>query len=109
MTTAILGVSMPHFWLGLILLFYFAVHLGWFPVAGSGFPNLVLPALTLGLTNAAIIALIAAGVGNESQLQECLRATGELGCTSARICRWAPRWQCCVRRGRETLARRWPA
>ena len=56
MTTAILGVSMPHFWLGLILLFYFAVHLGWFPVAGSGFPNLVLPALTLGLTNAAIIA-----------------------------------------------------
>ena len=56
MTTAILGVSMPHFWLGLILLFYFAVQLGWFPVAGSGFPNLVLPALTLGLTNAAIIA-----------------------------------------------------
>jgi len=56
MTTAILGVSMPHFWLGLILLFFFAVQLGWFPVAGSGFPNLVLPALTLGLTNAAIIA-----------------------------------------------------
>jgi len=56
MTTAILGVSMPHFWLGLILLFYFAVQLQWFPVAGSGFQNLVLPAMTLGLTNAAIIA-----------------------------------------------------
>ena len=56
MTTAILGVSMPHFWLGLILLFYFSVELGWFPVAGSGLPNLVLPAMTLGLTNAAIIA-----------------------------------------------------
>ena len=56
MTTAILGVSMPHFWLGLILLFYFAVQLQWFPVAGTGFQNLVLPAATLGITNAAIIA-----------------------------------------------------
>ncbi|GMG85016.1 ABC transporter permease [Paralimibaculum aggregatum] len=56
MTTAILGVSMPHFWLGLILLFYFAVQLQWFPVAGNGIENLVLPAVTLGLTNAAIIA-----------------------------------------------------
>lgn len=56
MTTAILGVSIPHFWLGLILLFYFAVELQWFPVAGNGLPNLVLPALTLGITNAAIIA-----------------------------------------------------
>ena len=56
MTSAILGVSMPHFWLGLILLFYFAVHLQWLPVAGSGAANLVLPAVTLGVTNAAIIA-----------------------------------------------------
>ena len=56
MTTAILGVSMPHFWLGLILLFFFAVRLQWFPVAGSGIENLVLPAVTLGVTNAAIIA-----------------------------------------------------
>lgn len=56
MTSAILGVSMPHFWLGLILLFFFAVRLQWLPVAGSGFANLVLPAVTLGVTNAAIIA-----------------------------------------------------
>lgn len=56
MTSAILGVSMPHFWLGLILLFFFAVRLQWFPVAGTGLQNLVLPAVTLGVTNAAIIA-----------------------------------------------------
>lgn len=56
MTLAILGVSMPHFWLGLILLFLFAVQLQWFPVAGNGIENLVLPAVTLGVTNAAIIA-----------------------------------------------------
>jgi ABC-type dipeptide/oligopeptide/nickel transport system permease component len=56
MTSAILGVSMPHFWLGLILLFVFAVRLEWFPVAGDDIQNLVLPAITLGVTNAAIIA-----------------------------------------------------
>ena len=56
MTSAILGVSMPHFWLGLILLFAFAVQLQWFPVAGNDINNLVLPAITLGVTNAAIIA-----------------------------------------------------
>ncbi len=56
MIIAIAGISMPHFWLGLILLFFFAVELGWLPVSGSGYMNLILPALTLGLSNAAIIA-----------------------------------------------------
>jgi peptide/nickel transport system permease protein len=56
MTLAIVGVSMPHFWLGLILLFIFSMSLGWLPVGGGGFMNLILPAMTLGLANAAILA-----------------------------------------------------
>ncbi|MDQ0323252.1 ABC-type dipeptide/oligopeptide/nickel transport system permease component [Pararhizobium capsulatum DSM 1112] len=56
MTLALTGVSIPHFWLGLMLLFLFAVNLQWLPVAGTGPLNIVLPALTLGLSNAAIIA-----------------------------------------------------
>ena len=56
MILAISGISMPHFWLGLILLFIFAVDLGWLPVSGSGLLNLVLPAFTLGISNAAIFA-----------------------------------------------------
>ena len=56
MILAISGISMPHFWLGLILLFIFAVDLGWLPVSGSGLLNLILPALTLGISNAAIFA-----------------------------------------------------
>lgn len=56
MVAAIMGVSLPHFWLGLLLLFLFAVQLGWLPVGGQGLGSLVLPAVTLGLTNAAIIA-----------------------------------------------------
>lgn len=56
MTVAIAGVSVPHFWLGLVLLFVFAVDLQWLPVAGTGPLNLVLPAVTLGLSNAAVVA-----------------------------------------------------
>ena len=56
MALAIAGLSVPHFWLGLMLLFFFAVELGWLPVSGNSAANLVLPALTLGLSNAAIFA-----------------------------------------------------
>ena len=56
MMLAIAGISMPHFWLGLLLLFFFALELGWLPVSGNGPLNLILPALTLGLSNAAIFA-----------------------------------------------------
>lgn len=56
MMTAIAGVSIPHFWLGLMLMLWFSVDLGWLPVAGGGPLSLVLPALTLGLSNAAIVA-----------------------------------------------------
>jgi peptide/nickel transport system permease protein len=56
MVVAVLGVSIPHFWLGLILLFFFALKLGWLPVAGSDLRSLVLPALTLGIANAAVLA-----------------------------------------------------
>lgn len=56
MILAIAGISMPHFWLGLILLFFFALELGWLPVSGNRPLNLILPALTLGLSNAAIFA-----------------------------------------------------
>jgi ABC-type dipeptide/oligopeptide/nickel transport system permease component len=56
MILAIGGISMPHFWLGLMLLFLFALELGWLPVSGNGPLNLILPAMTLGLSNAAIFA-----------------------------------------------------
>jgi ABC-type dipeptide/oligopeptide/nickel transport system permease component len=56
MVLAIVGVSMPHFWLGLLLLFLFALTLQWLPVAGGDWKSLILPALTLGLANAAVLA-----------------------------------------------------
>ena len=57
MVVALLGVAMPSFWLGLLLIFAFSLHLGWFPATGGGdLRHLVLPAVTLGMIAAAIIA-----------------------------------------------------
>ncbi len=87
MTSAFLGISMPSFWLGIILILIFAVWLGWLPVQGRINPNislntitgfyvidsiitanwvalwstlrhLVLPAITLGAAVAAIVARV---------------------------------------------------
>jgi ABC-type dipeptide/oligopeptide/nickel transport system permease component len=46
---ALLGLSMPSFWVGLLLILFFSVYLGWFPSSGSGTPlHLVMPAVALG-------------------------------------------------------------
>lgn len=46
---AILGMSMPNFWLGLMLILLFSNRLGWFPSGGdNGFRSLILPAITEG-------------------------------------------------------------
>jgi ABC-type dipeptide/oligopeptide/nickel transport system permease component len=59
MVIALLGVTVPAFWLGLILMLIFSVMLGWFPVSGSGsLQTLVLPAITVGLGGAGLIARI---------------------------------------------------
>ena len=45
---SLLGISMPAFWLGLLLIWYFSVKLGWFPTFGFSSPkHLILPAFTL--------------------------------------------------------------
>ncbi|WP_027965132.1 ABC transporter permease [Halalkalibacillus halophilus] len=57
MIVALFGLSMPNFWLGLMLIQYFSINLGWFDPTGWGSPNqLVLPIITLGTAGAAIIA-----------------------------------------------------
>jgi glutathione transport system permease protein len=54
---AVTGISMPSFWLGLMLIELFAVQLGWLPSGGnSTYKHYILPALTLGSGVAAVIA-----------------------------------------------------
>lgn len=46
---ALLGQSLPAFWLGIVLMWIFAVHLGWLPTSGyGGVQYMILPAITLG-------------------------------------------------------------
>ncbi len=69
MFVALLGVSMPGFWLGLMLIFFFSLRLGWFPATGQGGPErLILPATALGIGAAAIIARL-----TRSSMVEVLR------------------------------------
>ena len=54
---SLLGISIPNFWMGPVLILVFALGLGWFPVSGrEGNGAVVLPALTLGSSLAAILA-----------------------------------------------------
>jgi len=69
MVFALSGVSMPSFWLGLLLIFLFSLRLGWLPATGGGdLQHLILPALTLGLGASAIIARL-----TRSSMLEVLR------------------------------------
>jgi peptide/nickel transport system permease protein len=59
MIVALIGVSMAGFWLGLLLIYAFAVNVRWFPPTGHGtIRHLVLPALALGLPRMGRIARI---------------------------------------------------
>jgi peptide/nickel transport system permease protein len=51
---ALLGLSMPSFWVGLIMILFFSVYLGWLPSSGSGTAlHLIMPAIALGWVFAA--------------------------------------------------------
>lgn len=57
MFLALFGISIPHFYLGPLLIMVFSIKFGWFPVSGDeGFLSLILPAFTLGTALAAILS-----------------------------------------------------
>lgn len=59
MVVAVSGLSLPEFWLGLLLMYGFALHLGWLPSFGyqpGSIQHLILPAIALGVSPMALLA-----------------------------------------------------
>lgn len=70
MVLALVGVSIPAFWLAILLILIFAVGFGWFPASGWGsFKQMILPALTIGTGTIALIARM-----TRSSMLEVIRA-----------------------------------
>lgn len=60
MVFAVAGISLPSFWFGLLLIFFFSLTLGWLPATGQGgWERLIMPAFVLGLGVAAAVARLA--------------------------------------------------
>jgi ABC-type dipeptide/oligopeptide/nickel transport system permease component len=82
MTGALFGVSMPSFWLGIMLILIFSVQLKLLPTSGSGaLSSLIMPALTLGLVYSGSIARITRSGMLEVLRQDYIRTARAKGLT----------------------------
>jgi len=85
---SMLGVSIPNFWMGPLLILVFSLWLGWFPVSGKeGFLSLVLPAITLGTAMAAILARMVRSTLLEVLNEDYIRTARAKGLSEAQVIR----------------------
>jgi ABC-type dipeptide/oligopeptide/nickel transport system permease component len=85
MSVALIGISMPSFWLGLLLIFTLSLRIPLFPATGAGdLQHLVLPAITLGLGAAAILARL-----TRSSMLEILRQEYVTTARAKGLAEWA--------------------
>ena len=86
MSLSMVGISMPTFVMGPILLLFFGLHLGWFNVSGWNSPgDKVLPALTLGFYYAAYFARLTRGGMLEILSQDYIRTARAKGASETRV------------------------
>lgn len=86
MVIALLGVSMPNFWQGLLLILLFSVTLGWLPASGfSSFKHMILPAVTIGTSTAAIITRMTRSSMLEVIRQDYIRTARAKGQVESKV------------------------
>ena len=85
MTLALAGLSLPSFWIGMLLIQIFATQLGWVPVLGTGFDALILPSITLGLFIAGGLARLARNSLIEVMAQDYIRTAHAKGLSALRV------------------------
>jgi len=84
---ATMGVSIPNFWLGLLLIYLLAVNLRWLPPSGYGpaYPYLLMPAITLGTGLSAVIARLTRSSMLEVIRQDYVRTARAKGLAERRV------------------------
>jgi peptide/nickel transport system permease protein len=94
MLVAIIGVSMPSFWLGLSLIYVFAVSLRWLPLAGyqgldqgpgEALRYLIMPAITLGLAQSALLARMTRSMMLETLGEDYVRTARAKGLSERKV------------------------
>ena len=81
--SSLLGLCMPVFWTGLLLMFIFSLHLGWFPVGGAGtWKHLVLPAFTMAAYTVATLARMTRSSLMEVMGEDYIRTARAKGLTN---------------------------
>jgi ABC-type dipeptide/oligopeptide/nickel transport system permease component len=85
MAMALVGVSLPSFWIGMMLIYVFGTVLMWVPITGRGFSALILPSITVGLFIAGGFARLVRSSIIEAMGQDYIRTARAKGLSKARI------------------------
>jgi len=85
MTAALAGLSLPSFWIGMILIQVFATQLAWVPVLGTGLDALILPSISLGLFVAGGLARLIRNSIIDAMSQDYIRTARAKGLSQARV------------------------
>jgi ABC-type dipeptide/oligopeptide/nickel transport system permease component len=88
MTLALAGLSLPSFWIGMLLIQVFATQLGWVPVLGTGVNALILPSISLGLFVAGGLARLVRSSLIEVMGQDYIRTARAKGLSRVRVIAW---------------------